>query len=131
MPSSCAAATSAPLAAPTPTTGVRRSAAKARQDKIRVITSRDGARAFAMLNRKIPDDQAMGVMRQALDQTTLLGELAQRSAELGHELGSWLGHHDESTAFCQQCGARIYIRPGAPNVQDGEPLNDSCPSPPD
>jgi hypothetical protein len=43
---------------------------KARQDKIRVITSRDGDRAFAMLNRKIPDDQAMDVMRNALDRTT-------------------------------------------------------------
>ena len=39
---------------------------KARQDKIRVITSRDGAGAFAMLNRKIPDDQAMEAMRHAL-----------------------------------------------------------------
>jgi hypothetical protein len=39
----------------------------ARQDKIRVSTSRDGYRAFAMLKRKIPDDQAMDAMRAALD----------------------------------------------------------------
>lgn len=50
---------------------------KARQDKIRVITSRDGDGAFAMLNRKIPDDQAMDVMRHAFDRSTLLGELAR------------------------------------------------------
>ena len=53
---------------------------KARQDKIRVVTSRDGDGAFAMLNRKIPDDQAMEVMRHALERTTLLGELARRSS---------------------------------------------------
>ena len=64
---------------------------KARQDKIRVVTSRDGAGAFAMLNRKIPDDQAMEVMRHAFERTTLLGELARRSAELGHVLSGWLG----------------------------------------
>ena len=101
---------------------------KARQDKIRVITSRDGAGAFAMLNRKIPDDQAMEVMRHAFDRTTLLGEVARRSAKLGHELSGWLGHDDESIAFCQHCGARIYVRQGPPAVQDGEALTDSCPS---
>jgi hypothetical protein len=104
---------------------------QARQDKIRVITTRDGDRAFAMLNRKIPDDQAMHAMRQALDQTTLLGGLAERSAELGHEMSRWLGHHDESIAFCQHCGARIYIRRSTPTVRDGEALNNPCPSPPD
>jgi hypothetical protein len=103
---------------------------QARQDKIRVITSRDAAEAFAMLNRKIPDDQAMEVMRQTLDRTTLLGELAQRSAELGHELGSWLRHHDESISFCHHCGARIHTRQGPPDIQDGEALNDPCRSPP-
>ncbi len=103
---------------------------QARQDKIRVITSRDGDCAFAMLNRKIPDDQAMQVMRKALDRTTLLGELAERSAQLGHELSRWLGHHDESIAFCEHCGARIYTRHGTPHSQDGEALTDPCPSPP-
>jgi hypothetical protein len=106
---------------------------QARQDKIRVITTcdADGDRAFAMVNRKIPDDQAMQAMRQALDQTTLLSGLARRSAELGHEMSSWLGQHDESIAFCEQCGARIYVRRGTPTVQDGEALTDPCLSPPD
>jgi hypothetical protein len=101
---------------------------KARQDKIRVVTSRDGDGAFAMLNRKIPDDQAMEVMRHAFDRTTLLGELARRSAELGHQLSGWLGHDDESIAFCEHCGARIYARQGPPTIQDGEALIDPCPS---
>lgn len=101
---------------------------QARQDKIRVITIRDGNRALATLNRKIPDDQAMAAMRQALDQTTLLGGLAELSAELGHQLSSWLGHHDESIASCQLCGARVYARHGTPAIQDGEGLTDTCPS---
>jgi hypothetical protein len=103
---------------------------KARQDKIRVSTSRDGDHAFAMLNRKIPDDQAMDVMRNALDRTTALRELEERSSGLGHELSRWLGHHDESIAFCDHCGARLYARFGPPNIQDGEALANPCPSPP-
>ena len=107
--------------------GIRRNA---RQDKIRVSTSRDGDRAFAMLNRKNPDDQAMDAMRAALDRTTALHELEQRSIALGHKPSRWLGHHDESIAFCERCGARIYVRVGAPNVHDGEALTNRCPSPP-
>jgi hypothetical protein len=102
---------------------------QARQDKIRVITSRNGNRAFAMLNRKIPDDQAMQALRRAADQITLLGEIAEQAAELGHELGRWLGHHDESIASCERCRARAYVRRGAPAVRDGEALTDPCPSP--
>jgi hypothetical protein len=62
----------------------------ARQDRIRVITSRVGDGAVATLNRKIPDDRAMDAMRAALDRTTALGDLEERSAELGDELGRWL-----------------------------------------
>ena len=102
----------------------------ARQDRIRVITSRVGDGAVAMLNRKIPDDRAMHAMRAALDRTTALGELEERSTELGHELSRWLGHHDESIAFCDRCGARVYARHGALNIQDGEALTERCPSPP-
>jgi len=83
-----------------------------------------------MLNRKIPDDQAMEVMRHAFERTALLGELARRSAELGHQLSGWLGHDDEAIAFCERCGARIYARQGPPTIQDGEALIDLCPSPP-
>jgi hypothetical protein len=83
-----------------------------------------------MLNRKISDDQAIEALRRAADQITLLGEVAERAAELGHELRYWLGHHDESIASCEKCGARVYIRRGPPTVQDGEGLTDHCPSPP-
>jgi hypothetical protein len=41
------------------------------------------------------------------ERTALLGELARRNAELGHQLSGWLGHDDESIAFCERCGARI------------------------
>ena len=102
----------------------------ARQDRIRVITSRVGDGAVAMLNRKIPDDRAMDAMRAALDRTTALGELEERSAELGHELSRWQRHRDESIAFCDRCGARVYARHGALNIQDGEALTERCPSPP-
>ncbi len=102
---------------------------QARQDKIRVSTSRDGNRAFTMLNRKIPDDQAIEALRRAADQMTLLGEVAERSAELGHKLGRWLGHHDESIASCERCRARVYVRRGDWAVLDGEALTDRCPSP--
>jgi hypothetical protein len=100
---------------------------QARQDRIRVITSRDGDRAFTMLNRRIPDDRAMEAMRSALDRVVVLGELAERSRLLGHELGSWLGHHDESISSCQRCGARIYTRLGAERIEDGEALSQLCP----
>jgi hypothetical protein len=69
---------------------------QARQDKVRVSTSRDGDRAFAMLNHTIPADQEMEVMREALDRTTIFGEIAQRSHALGHQPGIWLRHDDES-----------------------------------
>lgn len=62
---------------------------QARQDRIRVITSRDGARGFAMLNRRIRDERAMDAMRAGLDRVVVLGELRKRSRLLGHELGSW------------------------------------------
>jgi hypothetical protein len=65
-----------------------------------------------------------------LDRTAVLGELEERSAELGHELSRWLGHHDESIAFCDRCGARIYARHGARATQDREAFSNRCRSPP-
>jgi hypothetical protein len=100
---------------------------QARQDRIRVFTSREGDRGFAMLNRTIADDRAMEAMRGALDRVVVLGELAERSRVLGHELGGWLGHHDELISTCQHCGARIYIRLGAERIEDGEALSQLCP----
>jgi hypothetical protein len=99
---------------------------QARQDRIRVITSRDGARGFAMLNRRIAGDRAMDAMRGALDRVVVLGELRERSRLLGHELGSWLGHHDELISSCERCGARLYTRLGSERIEDGEALNQLC-----
>ncbi|MGO9750471.1 MAG: hypothetical protein ACLP8S_01725 [Solirubrobacteraceae bacterium] len=99
---------------------------QARQDRIRVITSRDGARGFAMLNRRIPDERAMDAMRGALDRVVVLGEIRERSRLLGHELGSWLGHDDELISSCERCGARLYTRLGPERIEDGEALNQLC-----
>ncbi len=99
---------------------------QARQDRIRVITSRDGARGFAMLNRRIPDDRAMDAMRGAHDRVVVLGELRERSRLLGHELDSWLGHHDELIATCERCGARLYTRLSPERIEDGEALSQLC-----
>jgi hypothetical protein len=57
------------------------------------------------------------------------GELARRSAELGHQINPLLGHDDESIAFCGRCGARIYARHGPPAIRDGEALSDPLPQP--
>lgn len=89
-----------------------------------MITSRDGDRGFAMLKHTIPDDRAMHAMRSALDRVVVLGEIAERSRVLGHELGSC--HHDESISSCQRCWARIYTRLGAERIEDGEALSQLC-----
>jgi hypothetical protein len=103
---------------------------QARQDKVRVITSRDGDRAFAMLHRTIPADHEMAVLREAADRITIFGEIAQRSRALGHQPGSWLRHDDESITTCQSCGARIYVKLGERRrIEDGEALTDPCPNP--
>ena len=82
-----------------------------------------------MLNRKIPDDRAMDAMRAALDRTTALGELEERSAELGHELSRWLGHDDESIAFCDRFGARIYARDESAEHPGRRGANGALPEP--
>ena len=81
-----------------------------------------------MLNRAVRSDQEMEVMREALDRTTLFGEIAQRSRALGHQPGSWLRLDDESITSCQSCGARIYVKLGEQRrIEDGEALTDRCP----
>lgn len=73
--------------------GIRR---QARQDKVRVMTCRVGnERAFAVLNRTVPDDQVFAVKQRALDQVVALGEVRELSRALGHELIGWLPHDDE------------------------------------
>jgi hypothetical protein len=85
---------------------------QARQDKVRVITRRDGARAFAMLNRAVPEAHEREFMRRELDRHLALQQLAQTARQLGHERVG--------------CGARVYTRLGARTVEDGEALTERC-----
>ncbi len=101
---------------------------QARQDKIRVITRRDGARAFAMLNRSLAEDRAEELMRDALDGVSELQRLTTTSRGLGHQPLGWLRSDDEHVSACSRCGARIYARLGSPTVEDGEALSDHCQS---
>ena len=101
--------------------------AKARADKVRVVTIRDGDRAIAARQRSIPRDQELAELTRELDRSVVLRGLAERARQLGHEIGSWLRHDEENIATCTRCAARIYARfDAAPPVLDGEALDDSC-----
>ena len=100
---------------------------QARQDKIRVITRRDGARAFAMLNRSVPDERAGELMQREHARGLELQRLTRTARGLGHEPIGWLRSDDEYVSVCSSCGARIYARLGAQTVDDGEALTDPCP----
>lgn len=101
--------------------------AKARADKIRVITIRDGDRAMAARHRKIPEDQEVAELSREFQRAEVLRGLAQRARTLGHEIGRWLRHDLENIAICSRCGSRIYARfDVAPPVVDGEALDDAC-----
>jgi hypothetical protein len=103
--------------------------AKARADKIRVITLRDGDRAIAARQRGIPKDEELAALTRELDRSVVLRGLAERARQLGHEIDRWLRHDQENIAFCTRCPARIYARFDAPTpVVDGEALDDTCPS---
>jgi hypothetical protein len=100
---------------------------KARQDKISVSTSRDGQRAFAIVNRTIPPEQEQEVMAREFQRSEVLRELRNRSAALGHELVGWVRHDIESISLCRHCGARLYARTDARRSEDGEALTHPCP----
>ena len=102
--------------------------AKARADKIRVITIRSGDRAIAARERRIPKEQELAELTAALERGEVLRSVAERARHLGHEIARWLRHDEESIAMCARCPARIYVRfgAGAP-VVDGEALDDTCP----
>jgi hypothetical protein len=101
--------------------------AKARADKIRVITIRAGDRAIAARQRSIPKDQELAVLSAAMERGEVLRGVGERARALGHEIVRWFGHDDESIAICARCPARIYIRlDAATPVVDGEALDDSC-----
>jgi hypothetical protein len=101
--------------------------AKARADKIRVITIRSGDRAIAARQRSIPKDQELAELTDALERTEVLRGIEARAEQLGHEIARWLAHDQESIAFCARCPARIYVRfDAATPVVDGEALDDTC-----
>jgi hypothetical protein len=101
--------------------------AKARADKIRVITIRDGDRAIAARQRKIPEDQELAELSRELERTDVLRGLSRRAWALGHRIDPWLRHDQESIAICTRCSARIYARfDVAPPVVVGEALDDAC-----
>ncbi len=99
---------------------------QARQDKIRVITRREGQRAFAMLNRSLCEERADELMRSALARSQALQQLTETARGLGHESIGWLRSDDEYVSACSRCGARMYARFGAQPVEDGEALTEGC-----
>jgi hypothetical protein len=103
--------------------------AKARTDKIRVITIRDGDRAIAARQRTVPKDWELSELADEFERSEVLRGLAGQARALGHEIDQWLRHDEESIAFCARCPARIYVRfENASPVVDGEGLDDACTS---
>ncbi len=101
--------------------------AKARADMIRVITIRAGDRAIAAQNRRIPKDQELAELTAAMQRGETVRPVAERARLLGHEIGGWVSHDEESIAACARCGARIYVRLDVdPPVVDGEALDEVC-----
>lgn len=102
--------------------------AKARADKIRVITIRAGDRAIAVRHRSIPKDQELTELTGAMQRGEALRPVAERARQLGHELVRWVAHDQELIAMCLRCDARIYVRLDLdPPVVDGEALDEVCP----
>ena len=99
---------------------------QARHDKVRVMSRRDGDRAYAVLNRAVPQDQEAKYLEYEFKRMVVMQELDQRTRALGHKPIGWLRHDEESVSFCQHCLARIYVRLGAETVEDGEALSDPC-----
>jgi hypothetical protein len=101
--------------------------AKARADKVRVITIRSGDRAIAARHRRVPKDQELAELTAALERTEVLRGVGERARALGHEIVRWVAHDEESIAMCPRCSARIYVRLDVdPPVVDGEALDDPC-----
>ena len=102
--------------------------AKARADKIRVITIRSGSRAIAARRRSVPKDQEFALLSAALERGEVLRGVAERARQLGHEIVRWVAHDEESIAMCPRCSARIYVRVDVdPPLVDGEALDEVCP----
>jgi hypothetical protein len=103
---------------------------QAGRDRVRVMTSVSGGRAFATLNPPLPTarDQIDRLLARAAEQLELLGGLDERSRTLGHQLVGWISHDDEYISWCQRCAARVYARIVGRLIEDGEALDDACPT---
>ncbi len=78
---------------------------QARQDKVRVVTWRTGeGRAFAMLARTLSDDRVFEVKQWALEQVLALGEVAELSRVLGHQLNGWCATRMSSSRSASVAG---------------------------
>ena len=75
--------------------------AKARADKIRVATIRDGEVAIAIRQGEYSDAE----VRAELERGECMRGLGAQARELGHELSPWLHQDDERIAFCMRCTA--------------------------
>ncbi|MGH2926872.1 MAG: hypothetical protein ACRDL8_01565, partial [Solirubrobacteraceae bacterium] len=101
--------------------------AKARADKIGVMTIRAGDRAIAALRMRIPKDQEFALLSAAMERGEVLRGAAERARGLGHEIVRWVAHDQESIAMCPRCQARIYVRLDTDSaVVDGEALEEPC-----
>jgi len=98
----------------------------ARQDKIRVVTRREGSRAFAMLNPLLSDERAMTLMREAATRGPELQRILAAAGQLGHDPVVWQRSDDEYVSVCKRCQARIYVRFDPAPVEDGEALTGAC-----
>ncbi|MGI8630575.1 MAG: hypothetical protein ACR2LV_10490 [Solirubrobacteraceae bacterium] len=101
---------------------------QARRDKIKVRTVRfaDGG-ASAGREPKIPKAEEPALLRREADRYEAQRALAARANRLGHAIGHWLRHDDETIAMCARCDARIYTRFAAEQpIVDGEALSVRC-----
>jgi hypothetical protein len=96
--------------------------AKARADKIRVATIRDGEVAIAIRQREYSDAE----VRAELERGECMRRLGAQARELGHELSPWLRQDDESIAFCMRCTAHVYVRTSGDWVVDEDGLRELC-----
>ena len=94
--------------------------AKARADKIRVATIRDGEVAIAIRQREYSDAE----VRAELERGECMRGLGAQARELGHELSPWLRQDDESIALCMRCTAHVYVRTSGDWVVDEDGLRE-------
>jgi hypothetical protein len=89
---------------------------------MRTWTDENGA-VGAMISPNVSDPT---VHRAELDRFHVVQEAAMKMLMDGHALAAWLRRGDESITFCTRCNARVYMRPSAPVIRDGEAFETAC-----